>query len=130
MTAGESKAIGILVGTVDGLKDRLGKIEKSLCKLDEKLDAMQLHVAPAAARLAEELAAYKVEEAKYKVDVIGPMREEVAHLSARLSDEQVVKLDRAERHNETSVFRRWLIPVLVSIVVIVFQITWALLPHS
>ena len=130
MTADEREKIGILIGTISGLETRLGKIEKTLGCLDTKIDEMREHVAPVAAQLAKELASYKVEEAKYKVDVISPMREEVAHLGARLSDEQVIKLDRAERHHETSMFKRWLIPVLVSIVVVGFQITWALLPHS
>ena len=36
-----------------------------------------LAAAPVAAQLAKELASYKVEEAKYKVDVIGPMKDTV-----------------------------------------------------
>lgn len=59
-----------------------------------------------------------------------PLREETKHLSGRLSDEQVVKLDRAERHHETSAFKRWLLPILVSLMVFGFQVVWLLLPHS
>ena len=78
MTAGEQEKIGRLIGTVEAQERRLGKIEVCLSKLDEKLDAMQQHVAPVAAQLAKELAAYRVEEAKWKVEVVGPLRDGVS----------------------------------------------------
>ena len=129
MTADEREKIGILIGTVKGQAIRLDKIERLLGDIDTKQDEMKEHVAPVAAQLAKELAAYKVDEAKYKVDVIGPMSEEVTHLGGRLSDEQVIKLDRAERHHKTSSFKRWLIPVRIPIAVVGFQIAWLFLPH-
>jgi hypothetical protein len=126
MTADEREKIGILTGTVDGVLTRLDKIEKLLDNIDTKQDEMKEHVAPVAAQLAKELAAYKVDEAKYKVDVINPMRQEVSHLAGRLSDEQVIKIDREEQHDGSSSFRRWLLPFLASIALIGTQILIAL----
>ena len=126
MTAAESEKIGALIEANRASERRLAAIEKWLAKLDEKLDVMQEHVAPVAAQLAKELASYRVEEAKWKVEVVGPLRDEVKHLSARLSDEQVLDIDKEERHRNRSSFRRWLLPFLATLAFFGTQILIAL----
>lgn len=80
MTADEREKIGRLIGTAEAQERRLAAIEDALGKLDEKLDGMQQHVAPVAAQLAKELASYRVDEAKWKVEFVGPLRDKVDSL--------------------------------------------------
>jgi len=115
MTADEREKIGELNGTVRALERRLGKIEELIGKLDEKLDAMQLHVAPAAARLAEELASYRVDEAKWKVEVVGPLVEVVKKLErGEIAGDALASLRRSQR-----TARRWLVGLSVTVAIAV-----------
>jgi len=115
MTAGESKSIGILIGTVDGLQTRIGAIEELLKTLDDKLDGMQEHVAPVAAQLARELAAYKVDESKWRVEVVAPLVEAVKKLEkGGIAEEALGVLKSTQRRT-----RRWLIGLSVTVAIAV-----------
>lgn len=87
-------------------------------------DAIRTFVWPAICRIEDGLSLFMTTAAfeDFRVREFVPLKEIVEHLSARLSDEQVVKLDRAERRHESSAFKRWLLPIIVTVAIFAVQL--------